>query len=298
MPDYQVRCVLEARAELGECPLWSAEEQCLFWIDIAGKSFNRFDPASGGNVRWELPDMPGSFVLREGGGIVLAMRDGFYGFDPALGLSSFQKLADAPYNAEKLRFNDGRTDRQGRYWVGSMLIDIMAHGNDGAYYSYDGSGVERRISPVEHANGTAFSADGRRMFRSETMQRKIFCYDHDPKTGRVSNEQIFATVPDELGLPDGAVIDTDGGYWSALPAGPNGGSVARFRPDGGLDLVIEMPVAICTMPAFGGPDLSTLYVTSGRLEAMIGREPSELSGGIFAVDMPFQGVPETMFRHA
>lgn len=298
MVDYPVRCVLNAKAELGECPVWSVEEKCLFWIDINAKSFNRFDPATGRNVRWELPDTPGSFVLSEGGGVVLAMRDGFYAFDPATGLASLSKLADAPYDPQTLRFNDGRTDRQGRYWVGSMLLDMMVHGvSAGAYYSFDGSRATQRISPIEHANGTAFTADGKRIFRSETMQRKIFFYDID-EAGQLSNEQLFATVPGDLGLPDGAAIDSDGGYWSALPAGANGGSVARFAADGRLDLVIQMPVAICTMPAFGGANLSTLYVTSGRLEAMIGKEPSELSGGIFAVEVPFRGVSETKFRHA
>lgn len=296
MAIYQPQCVLEGQADLGECPLWSVEEQCLYWIDIHEKYLNRFDPATGENRRWSLPEMPGSFVFREGGGIVIAMHDGFHAFDPATG--AIEKLADAPYDRARFRFNDGRTDRQGRFWVGSMAIDFMDESGAtlGAFHSFDGREIVERISPIEHANGTVFTPDGRTMFRSETVARKIFAYDLDPASGAVSNERLFATVPDHLGMPDGATIDSEGGYWTALPGGPDFGSVARFTPDGALDLVIELPVLIPTMPAFGGPDMSTLYVTSGRLEPLLGKQPSAQSGGLFAVDVPFKGVAETMFK--
>ena len=298
MPQYQPECVLNAKAELGECPIWCPGEQRLYWIDIQQKHFNRFDPASGTNERWTLPQIPGSYVLNEGGGVTIAMQDGFYRFDPGGGLGSLKKTVDAPYDTSRLRFNDGRTDRAGRYWLGSMQIDMMAHGHEGAYYCFDGKSIIQKISPVEHANGTAFAPDGKTLYRAETTQRKIFAYDLDTASGTLSNERTFAIVPAELGMPDGATIDSDGGYWSALPAGPKGGSVARFTPDGKLDLVIEMPVAIVTMPAFGGPDLSTLYVTTARLERLVGLESKEESGGLFAVELPYKGVPETRFRGA
>jgi sugar lactone lactonase YvrE len=169
-------------------------------------------------------------------------------------------------------------------------------GPQGATYCFDGSVLEARIAPIHDANGNAFSPDGRTMYRAETFQRKIFAYDLDPASGALSNERLFAAVPDHLGLPDGATVDAEGCYWAALPNGPDGGSVGRFTPDGALDLVIDVPVMLPLMPAFGGPDLSTLYLTSGSIEAAIGRQPSAMSGSIFAVRTPFRGIAETKFR--
>jgi sugar lactone lactonase YvrE len=297
MADHEARSVLAVQAELGECPLWSVDEQCLYWIDIYGQTFNRFDPATGANRVWTMPANPGSFVLREEGGVIIAMRDGIYSF--ACGDAPPQKLVDAPYDPGIIRFNDGRTDRQGRYWVGCMPATAEAEhaGVEGAFYRYAGGALTCQISKgVSHANGTAFSVDGRTMYRSETLQRKIFAYDYDMESGTVSNERLFATVPPELGMPDGATVDADNGYWSALPAGPKGGAIARFTPDGKLDLVIELPVSIGTMPAFGGPDLSTIYVTTGRLEAMVGQQVTERSGNLFAIETRFRGLPEAKLK--
>lgn len=295
MPEFTVEPVLEAKAGIGECPLWSVEEQCLYWIDIERKTFHRFDPLTGDDRRWSLPAIPGSFVLREGGGITIAMQDGIYDFDPDTVV--FSKRADAPYTGTKLRFNDGRTDRQGRFWVGSMPHDFTdRNGPPGATYSFDGIALTERIAPIHDANGHGFSPDGRTMYRSETAQRKIFAYDLDPDSGVLANERLFADIPDHLGFPDGATVDAEGCYWTALPGGPTGGSVARFTPDGALDLVIEMPVLMPLMPAFGGPGLSTLYVTSGSIERALGQEPTALSGNIFAVQTPFLGLAETKFR--
>jgi sugar lactone lactonase YvrE len=296
MGNLKAELVLDARAELGECPIWSVEEQRLWWIDIDGKALHRFDPASGKGDRWPLPEMPGSFVLREGGGLTLAMRDGIHDFDAATG--KLARRLDPPFDPALFRFNDGRTDRQGRFWVGSMFAEL-GHPEPltGETYCYDGTSLISRIAPIDHANGNAFSPDGRTMYRSETSHRTIHAYDLDPERGTVSNERLFARVPDELGLPDGATIDSEGGYWSALPAGPNGGSVARFTPDGKLDMIVDVPVLVPTMPAFGGADMATLYITTGRLEDFVGTENVQpTSGGLYAVETGFRGIPEVKFR--
>jgi len=288
--------VLNAKAEIGECPLWSVKEQCLYWIDVHGRSFHRFDPSTAEDYSWALPATPGSFVLRESGGIVFALSDGFYDFDPTMG--TLAPLAKAPYEPSKVRFNDGRTDRQGRYWVGTVPIDPLGD-EDGAlraYYSFDGRSVQERIAPIDQANGTAFSPDGRTMYRSEWRSKTILAYDLDPDSGDVTGERVFVRVPDELGGPDGAAVDSEGGYWAALPNGPQGGSVARFTANGKIDLVIEVPVLIPTMPAFGGPDMSTLYITSARVEPMLGKPISPISGGLFALETSFRGIAETEFR--
>lgn len=295
MAEYNVKCVLDMKTTLGECPMWSAEDQSLYWIDIERKTINRFHPASNNNKAWLLPAMPGCFALRDGNGAVIAARDGIYDFDFGTGLA--KKLVAAPFDSTQMRFNDGRTDRQGRLWAGSIAADMRPSDGNGAFYRYDGRSLDRVIAPITIANGTAFSPDGRTMYRAESMLECIFAYDYDPATGTPSRERIFAKVPEKLGHPDGATVDTEGGYWIALPNTAGYGHVARFTPDGRLDFRFEVPVMFSTMVAFGGPQLSTLYITCARLGQYIKEPVAEASGAIFAVETKFRGAPETKFGY-
>ena len=298
MGKYEVERVLKIKAELGECPLWCAEDQGLYWIDIEGATINRFDPQSGKNKVWNLPAVPGCFAFRDGGGAVIAARDGFYDIDFATG--NIKSLMEAAHDPKLYRFNDGRTDRQGRLWVGTVRADLYDESTpvENAFYRFDGRSVDEVISPIGIANGTAFSPDGKIMYRAETQDRRILAYDFDPAAGTPSAERLFAKVPDELGMPDGATVDAEGAYWAALPAGPQGGGVGRFTPDGRLDLHFAVPAPISTMIAFGGPNMSTLYITSGRLEEYMKYKAPEDAGSIYAVETNFRGVPETKFRYS
>ncbi len=293
---FTIDCVLESRAMLGESPTWCVDSATLYWIDIAGKAINRFDPASGSNETWTAPSTPGCLVLREGGGLVIAAHDGIYDFEPGTG--QFEKLADVPYNPALFRFNDGKTDRQGRLWVGSMALDPRLPGwkDTGILHCFDGVSVRPAVAPIWAANGTAFSPDGRTLYRAETLDREIIAYDYDPETAQASNARLFATVPSDLGVPDGATVDSEGGYWAALPVGPDGGSVIRFDASGKLDFHFETPTSVPTMVAFGGADMATLYIVTARLEHEYEIEESPLSGHIFAAHTSFRGVPEAPFR--
>jgi len=293
MAEFEVRRVLDIKAELGEGVLWSVEEQALFWVDIDGKTLNRFDPASGANHAWSLPATPGSFAFRDGRGAVIATDAGYYDLDFASGAIEF--LLGPPFDATLYRFNDGKTDRQGRFWTGTVpRHDLTQKG--GGYFRYDRGAVVEGISGITIANGTAFSPDGRIMYRAESLARTIYALDYDPATGAPSNERVFAVLPEGLGIPDGATVDAEGCYWAAAPFGDQAGHVLRFTPSGELDLQIEVPVLTPLMVAFGGPDLSTLYIVSGRIEALLNREASEWSGDIFAVDTHFRGLPEAPLR--
>jgi sugar lactone lactonase YvrE len=295
MADFEVKRVLDIKAGLGEGALWSVEEQALFWVDIHKKTLNRFDPAAGSNHAWTLPATPGCFAFRDGGGVIVATDRGYYGLDFASGAVDF--LLAPPFDPAIFRFNDGKTDRQGRFWVGT----VMAHRFDdasGRYFRYENGVAVEGISGITVANGTAFSPDGRTMYRAESMQRTIYALDYDPATGVASNQRVFATVPEELGIPDGATVDAEGYYWSATPFGAKTGHVVRFAPDGSLDLHFEVPVLVPTMVAFGGPNLSTLYIVTGRIEAALKREPSELGGDLFAVETRFRGLPEAPYRRS
>jgi sugar lactone lactonase YvrE len=298
MIEYEPRRVLKIGAELGEHPLWSAAENCLYWLDIDRATINRFDPASGENEAWPLPGQPGCFMFREDGTAVIAIQDGFYIMDFATG--DIRMAMPAAHDPAKMRYNDGRTDRRGRFWVSAVPLDLEFEGADETgWFRLDRNGVKRALFAKGVVNGTAFSPDGRTMYRAETMSRQIFAHDYDAERGEISNERIFAMVPTHLGGPDGAAVDSQGGYWCALAAPQDGsaetGGVARFTPDGRLDRYVRFPVPIVTMVAFGGPDLSTLYVTTARLERFMTGPVPDGAGDLYAFETGFQGEPETKF---
>ena len=283
-------CVLDARASLGECPVWSAEERALCWIDINAPSLNRFDPATGANITMPMPESIGCFAFRAAGGFVVALRGGIW-LARADGTLT-RKLADAPYDPAHHRFNDGRCDAQGRFFAGTMNERRDAPTGELLRIDADGR-MECVLSDMTISNGLAWSPDGRTMYHADTPTRTIRAYDYDRATGTPSRPRVFAHFDVETDRPDGAAVDRDGCYWIAFY---RGGKVARISPTG--EVLAEIPIAAqCpTMCAFGGSDLRTLYVTTARQH----READELlrlpqSGGIFAMQIDVPGLPEPKF---
>ena len=295
MTGFTIESVLNCRALLGECPVWSEDDQCLYWLDIETKTVNRFNPATGINKSWAMAARPGCMGLRQDGGLIIAAQDGIYDLD--FDSNAVVRLAGVPFDSEVMRFNDGQVDRNGHLWAGTQKADMHdIQPDEGVLYRFDGESLVPGIDPITVANGTAFSPDGRTLYRSETNRYEILAYDYDPDARTVSNERVFARVPEELGMPDGATVDSEGHYWSALPnpfvLGRNG-SIVRFSLTGQIDLQIEMPISIPTMIAFGGPDLSTLYITSVADELLDKPDPSPLSGNLFAIKTPYRGLAHT-----
>jgi sugar lactone lactonase YvrE len=289
--EFEVRHVLDVKATLGEAPAWSIEQGALFWVDIEKQTINRFDPARGTNRVWPIGAIPGCFAFRKGGAVIATNR-GYYDFDFATG--ALARICDAPFDPDVFRFNDGKVDRQGRFWVGSIPFAFKIDGpGEGTFYCYEAGRVRPGIEGIKVPNGTAFSPDGTTMYRAESMDRYILAYDYDPASGTPSNPRVFATMPDGFGIPDGATVDSEGCLWTAVPFGITG-KVARFTPDGALDLQFDVPVLVPTMVTFGGPNMSTLYITSGRIEASLNRPVSPLGGDIFAVETRFRGIPEAL----
>jgi len=301
MREWQAEMVLDARAQLGECPLWSVAEQCLYWIDIAGRRVHRYDPATGLDRVWWVPCEPGCIALAEKGGLVAALRDGFYRFYPQEGL--LDKLADAPYDSRDMRFNDGRCDSAGRFWAGAMYeprtteLASMVCLERGA--TRLGWGPQQDLG-VKVSNGLAFSADGTSLFQSDTPNHVIYRFTFDAASGQVGERKVFARLPvkgEEAvygGRPDGAALDAEGCYWSAQY---EGGRVLRFSPQGEIIGVVRVPVTRPTMIAFGGADLRTLYITSAREGAPddeLALQPQ--AGGIFAARLDVSGRPEPLYR--
>ena len=286
----EVRCVLDAKAALGECPVWSGEEKVLYWADISRQSIHRFDPATGEDRGWTFPDLVGSFALRENGGVIVAVGTGLHLVD--LETMAIETIAEAVSDRTRTRFNDGKCDRAGRFWVGTM--DLEKTRRIAALYRV---GADRRhheiVGDLIVSNGLAWSPDDRTMYHSDSRQNVIWAYDYDVEAGTVRDRRVFAEVDPREGRPDGAAVDAEGFYWSA---GVGGARLTRYAPNGRVDRVIPLPVRFPSMCAFGGDNLDILYVTSVRevlSEADLEREP--LAGGLFAIDVGVAGLPEPRY---
>jgi sugar lactone lactonase YvrE len=283
--------VLDARAELGECPVWAGDEQALYWVDIRGKTLHRFDPATGADRAWALPQQCGSFALRESGGAVLALVDGFYTFDFATGETTF--LVGPDNQPPGTRFNDGKVSPDGRFFAGTMDERSLREPIASLYRVDPDGSLHEVVDGLIVSNGLAWSADGATMFHSDSKRQVVWTYDYDAATGTVANRRVLARPTEEIGRPDGAAVDVEGYYWSS---GISAGVLNRWAPDGSLDRSIPLPVAKPTCPCFGGPDLTTIFVTSLRHDLpadVLAAKPA--SGGIVALEVDVAGVPVARF---
>lgn len=279
-----VDLLLDAGALLGESPRWHAREARLYWVDIDAQQIHRFDPADGTHEWMQLDEPVGCVAPRAGGGLVAALGDGCalidaWGavprpFGPAV-------LVDLPHQ----RFNDGCVDAAGRLWVGSLTGDKPKR--DAALYRLDPDGSLTEVfGGLMTSNGAAFSPDGRTFYHADTPTHRIHAYDVDPATGALGGQRLFHEFPEGHGRPDGAAVDAEGCYWSALW---DGWRIVRLSPAGELLQTIELPVQRPTMLAFGGADMRTAFVTSaGKNLTDAERRDQPHAGGVFTfrVDVP------------
>lgn len=283
-------CVLEPEVGIGEAPVWSPDQRCLFWIDVFAGRLHRTDPDSGITRTWELQETIGSFVLVEGtSSAVVALQSGIHLLDLESG--ERQLLHAAPYDPSRFRFNDGRCDRQGRFWVGNNPLAGVSPRPVGAsaFWCLEQSGLRLGVTGTTIANGIAFSPDGGTLYLADDESQSILAFDYDTTRGEASNRRVLASVP-AGSVIDGAAVDTRGGYWVALP---KNGLIARYTPEGELDRVIDAPTSFPTMVCFGGDDLRQMYVTTGRKDYDgVSPEPEPRAGGIFRCDVGEQGIPE------
>ncbi len=288
----KIECVVDSRSNLGEGAVWDVQDQCLWWVDIMGELVHRFDPESGIDETWDIGEPVGSLAVRAGGGLILATKTGFHQFDPATGTKTAitDPEADQPQN----RFNDGGTDRQGRFWAGTMTQDGDRQ-QVGTFYRLDPDmSCQKMLGDFWVTNGMAFSPDGATMYASDTgaQVRTVWAFDYDQETGTPSNRRVFLDTADMAGRPDGATVDADGCYWYA---GVGGWQVVRVTPDGKVDRIIDVPVEKPTKPMFGGKNLDTLYLTSLSLDLDPDRAQPQ-AGSLFAITgLGVSGVPEVRF---
>lgn len=287
-----LECVLDVRARLGESPVWSAQDQALWFVDISGRRLHQFKP--GGDARaFDLEEDTGCIGLAADGGFVAGARSGIWRLDGQG--RRLRQLAANPEDPATSRFNDGRVDPAGRFLAGTL--DEPKAGGRAHLYRYDDRGLAVLAGGLLTSNGLAFSPDGLTLYHSDTPRFTVWRYDYDPSTGEAENRREFVRldpdVPDRA-RPDGAAVDADGCYWSALYAGAR---VHRYDPEGQLMAAYPVPARWPTMPAFGGAGLRTLYVTTARDGGSDEAELTALpqSGGLFAMQVDTPGLPASLF---
>ena len=292
-PPPNIEAVLPLRAQLGECPVWDVRSDHLYWIDIDARTIYRYDPSTGTNEGRQLGGRPGSFVLTDDPGrLVVGLEHELVDLQWSTGTTT-PRIALEPSSA-RTRLNDGRCDPAGRYWVGSMddpagslAFGAMLHRVE------PDDRFETIESGVGVSNGLAFSPDGSTMYWADTRRSTVWAYDYDLTTGHRSNQRVFLDFTDLPGSPDGACVDSDGCYWVACVYG---WAMLRATPDGVVERIIELPVEKPSMPAFGGTDLDTLFVTSissgGSTPAARGQP---LAGALLAIDPGVTGIAEPRF---
>lgn len=274
---------------LGESPLWDERRQALYWVDIRRPALRRLDAASARVDTWALPDLVGSIALASDGRVLLAMADEVSLFDTDSG--RFEALARLPQRIEGHRFNDGRCDRQGRFFVGTM--HNITRAPEGVLYRLQGRGsLEPMLGGLCIPNSLSWSPDGATMYFADSLRHAIDAYAYDPATGTPGAKHRFAAT-EPPGFPDGATVDAEGFVWSAQFKASR---VVRYAPDGRIDRVIPMPVDKPTALAFGGADLDRLYITTASQQmtpAELAAQP--LAGALLVMTPGVRGLPEPRF---
>lgn len=270
---------VERRDILGEGPWWDVDDQRLWWVDIKGHLIRNatLDGTEGNTI--ETASDVGFAVPDSEGGVFAGLRDGLYRRTAA---GVWTQTWKGDYDTSAHRINDGKTDRTGRIWFGTMQDTENAPLS--GFYCYSASGVEWQFGEITTSNGLGWSPDELTFYYTDSPARLIWAFDFDPEAGSATNRRVFAEDPAGY-VPDGLTVDADGAVWAAKW---DGGKVVRYSPNGDIDFELTLPVRRPTSAMFVGPDLSTLAVTSANLDPADG----ELAGAVFLIATETSGIPE------
>src|SRR5512146_1119047 len=285
------RCIQPANAILGEGPSWDARQEVLYWVDIKRPAIFRLEPTRGQTGHWPMPNPVGCVApTRNPARLVFADSEGFGFLDVQTG--QIARLADPERDLAGHRFNDGKVDRAGRFWTGTM--DDQCIRDSGSLYRLDCDGaVHRMDSGFICSNGLGWSPDDSTMYFTDSMTRTIWAYDFDLRRGAVGGRRVFAKLGEGDGVPDGLTVDSEGCVWSAIW---DGWRLIRYTPGGSIDREVRMPVQRPSSCMFGGPDLKTLYITSACVElGWQALRSGPLAGALFSLECEVPGLPETPF---
>ena len=290
MPD-QIELVVDAHAALAEGPVWDDRTGALYWVDLIGGVVHRTIPATGADEAIPIGSPVGAIALRQDGGLVVAVEEGFGVLDPSTGV--FELVAPVEAADRTTRMNDGKVDPSGRFWAGTMGYDERV--GAGTLYRLDADWqVEPVVGRVTISNGLDWTDDRRAMYYIDTPTRRVDRFDYDDVTGAISARQPIVRIHPDEGYPDGMTLDAEGYLWVALF---DGWAVHRYAPDGRLDRRIEVPAQQVTSIGFGGVDLDELYITTGQEGFPPGGLPSQPhAGGLFRCRPGVTGRPANRFR--
>jgi L-arabinonolactonase len=300
---YTIECLIDCANHLGEGPVWDVQDGCLHWVDSTGRRVGkpaiwRYDPRTGRTDHWSLDRDVGAMALREQGGAVLALNDGFYFFSHKTGaIECVAKVDDDPTRA---RLNDGKCDRRGRFFAGGM--DDKEELPVCSLWRLDPDlSLHRVDSGIICSNGPCFSPDDRTFYFADTFQKELWRYDYDIATGTLANRQVLRSLKNDAGFADGSTVDAEGCIWNARVIS---GELVRYTPDGQVERIIDMPVRNITSVMFGGDQLDEIYVTSmARVSHPAAHEhfavetkPQFAAGAVFRIrGLGIRGVPEPRF---
>jgi D-xylonolactonase len=284
----QVKCVADVKAVLGEGPVWVAQERALYWVDINGRKVFRLGE-DGTISSWEAPVKVGSLAPRAGGGLIAGTDRGFMAVNLEAG--SFEPIGHPEAHLPTNRFNDGKVDREGRFWAGTMDADEREA--IGSLYRLNADLSWQRFDEgYRVTNGPAFSPDGRLLYHNDSARQVTYVFDLDDE-GVPLNRREFMRYAKGDGYPDGMTVDSEGCLWIAFW---DGWCVRRFSPDAELLDEIRMPVQRPTSCAFGGEALETLFITSARRDLQgTELEKQPYAGGLFAAEVGVAGIADVPF---
>jgi sugar lactone lactonase YvrE len=287
---YPLKMVLDARSRLGECPLWDAQNQLLYWVDIYGHRLHQFNPATGENRFFDVGQVVGPIALAGDNRLIMAQRSRIAFLDIQTG--AIEVICSVEIDKPKNRFNDGKCDAQGRFWFGSMS---EADEPEASLYRYDPDGsLHIMETGLTISNGLGWSPDNTTFYFTDSPLQKIYAYNFDANTGAISARRVYVDLSHESFFPDGLTIDAEGCIWSSMW---DGWCIIRFDPDGKEMMRVEMPVQRPTCCIFGGENLTDLYITT----ASVGLSQKEIqdsfeSGNIFCLKTDVVGLPGYRFK--
>ena len=279
----KLELILDAGCQLGESPVWCPERELLLFVDISGRRLLKFNPASRALECCAIEEDIGCVAPSKGGGFVAGLRSGIWLLNEKG--EKQRMLAANPEDSQVSRFNDGRVDGAGRFLAGTL---DERKASRAALYRYDRRGLIRLTDGLITSNGLAFSPDGRTLYHSDTPRFTVYRYAYDASSGTAENRRVFVELKptaSDRGRPDGAAVDAQGCYWTALY---EGGRVQRYDPEGRLMSEHTVPVRNPTMPAFGGLGLKTLFVTTAR-------DATGSGGGLYAAEVDVPGLATFVF---
>lgn len=293
MPQFTLLDIIPCQNILGEGVQWNHRDQSVWWTDIQGSKLYRHQPSTQELQQWSTPERVGCFAfVQRDSRLLVAFDSGFAWLDLPTGHCEW--IARPESGVPGNRFNDGRVDRQGRFWAGSLVEEALSKNQQAALYCLDHrQSVRRHLTGLKISNSLCWSPDSSKLYHADSPGHCIQVYDFEPVAGTLANPRVFASLPDNM-EPDGACIDAEGYLWNAQWGGSR---VVRYAPDGSIDRLLQLPVTQPTCVAFGGPDMDWLLITSARkgLSAQaLAAQPE--AGSVFIYQTDVQGLPENWYR--